>query len=113
MMDIAKIKQQEKRQRLFDKIKPFGYLAPFAIGVTIFTLYPIVNVFMIAFQENYNYITKTHDSIGFDNFAYIFSAQPSAISRIIIAVKPSSTPTVAILVCFPLCEEGMSSSTTT
>ena len=73
MMDIAKIKQQEKRQRLFDKIKPFGYLAPFAIGVIVFTLYPIINVFMIAFQEDYNYINKTFDGYGLGNFAYIFS----------------------------------------
>ena len=49
------------------------YLVPFMIGVVCFTLYPIINVFLTSFKENFNYITKTYTGWGFDNYVQIFN----------------------------------------
>lgn len=47
------------------------YLLPFAVGVVVFTLYPIVNVFQISFKENFDYMTKTFSGWGFGNYLYV------------------------------------------
>lgn len=54
------------------KAEPYLYLAPFAIGVLVFTLYPILNVFLMSFKENFNYITKEFSGWGLGNYIYIF-----------------------------------------
>lgn len=54
------------------KAEPFLYLAPFAIGVLLFTLYPIINVFLMSFKENFNFINKDFTGWGLGNYLYIF-----------------------------------------
>lgn len=49
------------------------YLTPFLIGVIIFTLYPIVNVFLTSFKENFNYITKEFSGWGLANYQYVLT----------------------------------------
>ena len=49
----------KKKGLSFGKIvEPYLYLAPFAIGVLVFTLYPIVNVVLLSFKEGYNFISR-------------------------------------------------------
>lgn len=33
------------------KIEPYLYLLPFAIGIAVFTLYPVINVVLMSFKE--------------------------------------------------------------
>ena len=47
------------------------YLAPFAIGVLIFTLYPIVNVLLTSFKENFDYMNKSFSGWGIGNYTYV------------------------------------------
>ncbi len=54
-------------------IEPFLYLAPFLIGIIIFTLYPIANVLLMSFKENYKYLTGAYSGFGFDNYRTILS----------------------------------------
>lgn len=49
------------------------YLVPFMIGILIFTLYPIVNVFLTSFKENFNYITKEYSGWGLANYQYVIN----------------------------------------
>lgn len=49
------------------------YFLPFIIGVVIFTLYPIFNVFLTSFKENFNYITKAYSGWGLANYKYVLS----------------------------------------
>ena len=44
-------------------IEPFLYLLPFAIGLLIFTIYPIFNVVLISFKENYRVMTGAFTSL--------------------------------------------------
>ena len=62
-----------KNGSLKKKIEPFLYLLPFAVGVCIFTLYPIVNVFLLSIKENYKHLTGAYSGFGFANFAFILS----------------------------------------
>ena len=70
------LKSKEKKfslTELKNRSEWFVYLLPFLIGIVIFTLYPIVNVFLISFKENFNYITKTFSGWGIANYQYIFN----------------------------------------
>ncbi len=62
-----------KRRELFNKAEPWLYLAPFLIFIILFTLYPVINVFIISFKENYSYLRGTFTHINFDNYKYVLS----------------------------------------
>lgn len=67
----TRTKGKKKGLALSKKIEPYLYLAPFAIGVLVFTLYPIINVVLLSFKENYNFITKDFASWGIGNYLYV------------------------------------------
>ena len=71
----AKPKQKSKLTLEQFKIKTewLIYLVPFMIGILIFTLYPIVNVFLTSFKENFNYITKEYSGWGLANYQYVIN----------------------------------------
>ncbi|MDR1263129.1 MAG: sugar ABC transporter permease [Oscillospiraceae bacterium] len=55
------------------KIEPLLYLAPFMIGILVFTLYPVVNVVVISFMEDYNYLTRAFSRLGLGNYINVLS----------------------------------------
>ena len=55
------------------KVEPWLYLAPFLIFIIIFTLYPVINVFIISFKENYSYLRGTFSHINFENYKYVLT----------------------------------------
>ena len=71
----AKPKEKSKLTLEQFKIKTewLIYLVPFMIGILIFTLYPIVNVFLTSFKENFNYITKEYSGWGLANYQYVIN----------------------------------------
>jgi multiple sugar transport system permease protein len=56
-------------------LRGLAYLAPSIILLAIFTFYPIINTFVISFNEGYNYLTGAYNPSGwgFGNYAKIFS----------------------------------------
>lgn len=62
-----------KRRNTFNKIEPWLFLAPFLIFIVIFTLYPVINVFIISFKENYSYLKGTYKGFNFENYKYVLS----------------------------------------
>lgn len=68
-------KQRTDKQRLSAKtlVEPGLYLAPFLIGLIIFTLYPFINVILISFKEDYNILSETSSGIGFQNYSAVMS----------------------------------------
>ena len=50
-LDFLKKKDKEPKVEFTKKWEPFVFLLPFAIGVTIFTIYPLFNVIFMAFRE--------------------------------------------------------------
>ncbi|NHN56858.1 sugar ABC transporter permease [Calidifontibacter sp. DB0510] len=45
-----------------------AYLLPFLVGTAIFTVYPIVYLLIVAFQEDYNILTREFSQFGLSNF---------------------------------------------
>lgn len=70
--DIETLKKIDAKDKKWSKVKPWVYLLPFLIGIVVFTLYPIFNVFIISFKENFNYINKEFSGYGLANYIYIF-----------------------------------------
>ncbi|MCR4735144.1 MAG: sugar ABC transporter permease [Treponema sp.] len=67
------MKFSAKRREIFSKIEPWLYLSPFLIFIIIFTLYPVINVFIISFKENYSYLRGTFSGFNFENYRYVLT----------------------------------------
>ncbi|MCQ2575237.1 MAG: sugar ABC transporter permease [Treponema sp.] len=60
-------------RELFSKIEPWLYLSPFLIFILIFTLYPVINVFIISFKQNYGFLRGTFEKFSFENYKYVLT----------------------------------------
>ena len=68
-----KKRKAQEQIRTHKPFEPLLYLAPFFLGVIIFTLYPFIRIILISFMEDYKYISHTFSSIGLGNYTKIFS----------------------------------------
>ena len=57
----------------FTKTEPFLYLLPFFLGILIFTLYPVINVFLLSFKEEYSYLRNSYEGWGLENYRAVLS----------------------------------------
>jgi len=57
----------------FTKTEPFLYLLPFFLGILIFTLYPVINVFLLSFKEDYSYLRNSYEGWGLENYRAVLS----------------------------------------
>ncbi|MDR1795749.1 MAG: sugar ABC transporter permease [Erysipelotrichaceae bacterium] len=49
------------------------YLSPFLLGVIIFSLYPVANVFLISFKEGYRMATGAFQQYGLGNYTRVLA----------------------------------------
>lgn len=72
-MSVMKRTAASEQPRLTARtfLEPALYMAPFLIGIIIFTLYPFVNVILISLKENYKLLTGEFSTIGFKNYAQV------------------------------------------
>lgn len=102
MSQPAKAKSSFNLEKFKVKTEWLIYFTPFILGIIFFTLYPIVNVFLMAFKENYNYLTKEFTSWGFANFQYVLSdpyfiqAMKNTISYVFVVIPISTCLAVVI-----------------
>ena len=66
---------ERKRARVGELLEPVDYLLPFFIGVAIFTLYPIVRVVIMSFQERYR-LEGSFTGWGLGNYEYVIKGIP-------------------------------------
>ncbi len=66
---------EEKRARLGQRLEPMDYLLPFFVGVLLFTLYPIVRVVIMSFQERYK-LEGSFAGWGLGNYEYVLKGIP-------------------------------------
>ncbi len=61
---------REDREKLTARtfLVPAAFLAPFLIGLILFTIYPFINVVLISFKENYKVLTGEFSGFGLDNY---------------------------------------------
>ncbi len=65
----------EKRARVGQRLEPMDYLLPFFAGVLLFTLYPIVRVVIMSFQERYR-LEGSFAGWGLGNYEYVLAGIP-------------------------------------
>ena len=64
-----------KRAKVGELLEPMDYLLPFFLGVLVFTLYPIVRVVIMSFQERYR-LEGSFQSWGLGNYQYVLQGIP-------------------------------------
>ncbi len=68
---MAKKNKNGSNDAIFNrKFEPLIYLIPFALGLVIFTLYPVVNVVIMSFKEGYR-LSGAFTGVGFGNFTKV------------------------------------------
>ena len=104
MSDLNKTKLIITKQNM-TKIEPFLYLLPFIIGILIFTLYPVINVFLLSFKDDYNYLRNSFSGWNLENYKTVLT-DPKFIQSIInttlyvLFVVPISTALAIIIANF-------------
>lgn len=100
-----KQKQNRPRRRLrgiWAAGEAYLYLAPFFIGLAIFTLYPVVNVFLLSFKADYTYLNGTYAGWSLENYQSVLS-DPKFTQAIrntllyVLAVVPVSTVLAVVI----------------
>ena len=61
-------KKDFQKKMIKDKLEPFLYLFPFMLFLIVFTIYPVINVFILSFKENFSCLRGTFDGIGLANY---------------------------------------------
>ena len=56
-----------------NNLKAWLYLLPALLFLGIFMLYPLVDVVIYSFEENYNFVTQKFTGVGFYNYYYVLS----------------------------------------
>ena len=51
--------------------KGFLYLLPAFLFLGFFLIYPLIDVFVYSFQENYNFASQTYTGVGLYNYQYV------------------------------------------
>ncbi len=54
-----------------NNFKAWLYLLPALLFVAVFLVYPLIDVFIYSFEENFNSASQTHTGIGFGNFEFV------------------------------------------
>lgn len=66
---------EDGKVKVAEFLEPMDYLLPFFVGVLIFTLYPIVRVVIMSFQERYK-LDGSFAGWGMGNYQYVLQGIP-------------------------------------
>lgn len=56
-----------------NNLKAWLYLLPALLFMIVFMLYPLVDVLIYSFEENFNFVTQQYTGIGLDNFYFVLN----------------------------------------
>lgn len=85
--------------------KGFLYLLPAFVFLGFFLVYPLIDVFVYSFQENYNFASQTYTGVGLYNYAYVLhdpyflQALKNTFLMVIITVPLSTGLALLISLC--------------
>ena len=85
-----------------NNIKGWLYLLPAILFLSIFMIYPLIDVLIYSFEEGYNFASQTHDGTGLYNYSYVLhdtyflQALKNTFILVIITV-PLSTGTALLI----------------
>ena len=85
--------------------KGFLYLLPAFVFLGFFLVYPLIDVFVYSFQEDYNFASQTYTGVGLYNYAYVLhdpyflQALKNTFLLVIITVPLSTGLALLISLC--------------
>ena len=85
--------------------KGWLYLLPAFAFLAVFMVYPLIDVFVYSFQENYNFASQTYTGVGLYNYAYVLhdpyflQALKNTFLLVIITVPLSAGLALLISLC--------------
>lgn len=85
--------------------KAWLYLIPAIIFLGAFMVYPLIDVFIYSFEENYHSVSQTYTGIGLFNYKYVLSdpyflqALKNTFILVVITVPVSTAMALMISVC--------------
>ena len=85
--------------------KGFLYLLPALVFLGLFLVYPLIDVFVYSFQENYNFASQTYTGVGLYNYSYVLhdpyflQALKNTFLLVIITVPLSTGLALLISLC--------------
>lgn len=85
--------------------KGFLYLLPAFLFLGFFLIYPLIDVFVYSFQENYNFASQTYTGVGLYNYQYVLrdpyflQALKNTFLLVIITVPLSTGLALLISLC--------------
>ena len=65
--------KNQKFLKFFNNYKAWLYLLPAIILLAVFLIYPLIDVFIYSFEEDYNFVYETYTGIGIHNYKYVLS----------------------------------------
>ena len=87
-------------------LKGWLYLLPAFAFLGIFLVYPLVDVFIYSFEEDFNFVTQSYTGIGFGNFAHIFDdpyfLQALKNTLILVAITVPLSTGIALVISLGL-----------
>lgn len=87
-------------------LKGWLYLLPAFLFLGIFMIYPLVDVFIYAFEEDFNFVTQYSSGIGFGNFEYIlkdpYFMQALKNTLILVAITVPLSTAIALVISLGL-----------
>lgn len=83
-------------------LRAAAYLAPFLVGTAVFTVYPLLYVVVVSFQEHYNMLTRGFARYGLDNYATILSEADFASAVRNTAIFTAVTVPMSLILGLPL-----------
>lgn len=54
-----------------NNLKGWLYLLPAFLFLGLFLVYPLIDVFIYSFEENFNFATQSYTGTGFENYSYV------------------------------------------
>ena len=85
--------------------KGFLYLLPAFLFLGFFLIYPLIDVFVYSFQENYNFASQTYTGVGLYNYQYVLrdpyflQALKNTFLLVVITVPLSTGLALVISLC--------------
>lgn len=85
--------------------KGFLYLLPAFLFLGFFLIYPLIDVFVYSFQENYNFASQTYTGVGLYNYQYVLrdpyflQALKNTFLLVVITVPLSTGLALLISLC--------------
>ncbi len=89
-----------------NNLKGWLYLLPAFLFLGIFMVYPLIDVFIYSFEEDFNFVTQTYTGVGFGNFEHIlkdeYFLQALKNTLILVAITVPLSTGIALVISLGL-----------